>query len=603
MANTAMETGADAKRLFEIVKVIKKYKITQGISPDELCEMIKELGPTFVKLGQLLSMHPEIIPMEHCKKLEALRSDASRLVTAQICDIISAEYGRPWNKVFKRIMPIPLGAASIAQVHEAELLDGTRVAVKVQRPEIYSVMERDVRLLKGALNIVKIKKINNVMDLGDTIDEVWAVAQEEMDFLREAENIRRVRENIKGIKYVYCPQVYDELTTKHILVMEYIGGFEMSNRAAMEAHGYDVQEVCTKFINNYIKQFAEDRFFHADPHPGNVYVSGGKIVWLDLGMMGTLTETDAQLIKICMKAIFTNDYISFADAILDICEHDPELDRDAYYERMRVYLDKYRVVSMAQMSSTVDIFADLYRIARDFGIKVPKSLTMFWRSLSIMEGTVSDLSPDTDLAAIIGKHLAAQAMVSGVAGSITKKISHKKLISGGELSYDGHKTDETEETELADGLDDIEQIRALFSEYTQMLLDADPEIAECLSTQSFDAELEHPEDKYGAPNGKLYIAYCGGEAVGCAGLCRFSETECELKRLFVRPELRGRKLGEMLVRRIIDDAREMGFSRILLDTFEFLEAAVGLYEKYGFEMTERYNDNPLPSAIYMKLEL
>ena len=195
MANAVMETGADAKRLFEIVKVISKYKVTQGISPEKLCDMFKELGPTFVKLGQLLSMHPEIIPMEHCKKLESLRTDASRLVTAQIREIITEEYGRPWSQVFKQIMPYPLGAASIAQVHEAVLLDGTHVAVKIQRPEIYSVMERDVRLLKSALNVIKLKKINNVMDLGETIDEVWAVAQEEMDFLLEARHMDEFRDS------------------------------------------------------------------------------------------------------------------------------------------------------------------------------------------------------------------------------------------------------------------------------------------------------------------------------------------------------------------------------------------------------------------------
>lgn len=455
MANAVMETGADAKRLLEIVKVISKYKVTQGISPEKLCDMFKELGPTFVKLGQLLSMHPEIIPMEHCKKLESLRTDASRLVTAQIRELITEEYGRPWSQVFRQIMPYPLGAASIAQVHEAVLLDETHVAVKIQRPEIYSVMERDVRLLKSALNVVKLKKINNVMNLGETIDEVWAVAQEEMDFEREAANIRRVRENIEGIKYVYCPKVYDELSTKHVLVMEYIGGFELTDKAAMEQQGYDVQEVCTKFINNYIKQFAEDRFFHADPHPGNVHIWDGRIVWLDLGMMGTLTKADAELIKVCMKAIFSNDYVSFADAVLNICEHDPELDREAYYARMQAYLDKYRVISMAQMSSTVDIFADLYRIARDFGIKVPKSFTMFWRSLSIMEGTVSDLSPKTDLAAIIGRHMAAQAMVKGVAGSITRKISHRRLVSGSALHYNGNDLEPDEEFE--EGINEPEE--------------------------------------------------------------------------------------------------------------------------------------------------
>ena len=289
------------------------------------------------------------------------------------------------------------------------------------------------------------------MNICDCIDEMWLVAQEEMDFFREAENIRTIRRNNEGIQYVYCPKVYDELTTKNVLVMEYIGGFELNDTKAMAEQGYNVSEVCTKFINNYIKQFAEDRFFHADPHPGNIRVQDGRIVWLDLGMMGRLTEKDAELVTGCMRAIFSNDYLHFADNVLKICEHDPNLDKAAYYERMRAYLDKYRVISMAEMSSTVDIFADLYRISRGFGIKVPRSMTMFWRSLAIMEGTVSDLAPDTDLAAIIGKHLAAQSLVKGIAGSITKSISHKKLISGKPLSYNGHEQepdeiiDETEE--------------------------------------------------------------------------------------------------------------------------------------------------------------
>lgn len=431
------EFAGDTKRLLEIIRIISSHKVMQGITPDGLCELLCELGPTFVKLGQLLSMHPEIVPMEYCKKLESLRTNATQLVTAQMREIISEEYGRPWNTVFERILPFPLGAASIAQVHEAILLDGTHVAVKIQRPDIYDTMERDVRLLKKALSVIKIKKINDVMDINDCIDEVWETAKEEMDFLREAENIRTLRENNDGIKYVYCPKVYDELTTENVLVMEYIGGFELDDTDAMMSEGYDVQEVCTKFINNYIKQFAEDRFFHADPHPGNVHVCDGRIVWLDLGMMGRLTEKDAELVSVCMKAIVGNDYISFADSVLRICEHDPDMDMETFYARMQKYLDKYRVISMEQMSSTVDIFADLYRIARDYAIKIPKSMTMFWRSISIMEGTVSQLSPETDLAAIIGKHMAAQAMIGGIAGSITKKISHKRLISGDALRYNG----------------------------------------------------------------------------------------------------------------------------------------------------------------------
>lgn len=442
MASAQQNLSNDTKRLLEIIKIMSRYKVANDLTPEKMCEMFAELGPTFVKLGQLLSLHPEVLPVEYCKALESLRTDASHLVTSQIRDIISEEYGRPWHSVFEKIMPFPLGAASIAQVHEAYLLDGTRVAIKIQRPDIYDTMERDVRLLKKALGIVKFKQISAVMDIADVVDEMWVVAQEEMDFEREAENIRTVRRNIEGIQYVYCPRVFDELCTKNILVMEYVGGCELNDVETLKAEGYDLNEVCTKFVNNFIKQFAEDRFFHADPHPGNVHICDGKVVWLDLGMMGRLSENDAKLVSECMRSIVSNDYIKFADVMLDICEHEPIADMNAFYERVRVYLDKYRVVSMEEMSSTVEIFNDLYKIALEYGIRVPKTMTMFWRSMSIMESTVTALAPDTDLTKIIGMHMAAQAMVKGIAGVITKSVSHKKLISGNPLSYNGHRYEE-----------------------------------------------------------------------------------------------------------------------------------------------------------------
>lgn len=446
MAATVYDGVGDVKRTLEIVKTLTRYNMGEGLTPDRMCDMFKELGPTFVKIGQLLSMHPEIVPAEYCKKLESLRTNATQLVTAQIREIVSEEYGKPWNTVFRRIMPFPLGCASIAQVHEAELFDGERVAIKVQRPDIYEKMERDVRLLKGALGIVKLKSISEVMDLGNVLDEMWEVAKQEMDFKCEAENIRRLAENIEGIKYVYCPKVYDELSTKNILVMEYIGGCELNDIEALKRDGYDLSEVCMRFINNYIKQFAEDHFFHADPHPGNVHVCDGRIVWLDLGMMGTLTDDCAELIKVCMKAIVSNDHIAFTDAVIRICEAEVD-DVDACYAAMKDYLAKYRIVSMEEMSSTVDIFSDLYHIAKQFGITVPKSMTMFWRSISIMEGVVSQLMPDMNLSLIIGKHLAAQSMVGGVAGAISKKASHRKLVSGSALSYNGHPHDPDDEVE------------------------------------------------------------------------------------------------------------------------------------------------------------
>jgi len=452
----ATETSSDTKRLLEIIKTISRFKPAQGLTPQKLCEILRALGPTFVKLGQLLSMHPEIVPEEYCRELESLRTDASQLVTAQMYDVLTAEYGKPWNKVFSRILPIPVGSASIAQVHEAYLLDGTHVAIKIQRPDIYETMERDTRLLKRAVGIVKFKSISSVMDIGSTLDEVWNAAKEEMDFEREADNIEQLRRNIEGIEYVYCPKVFRELSTKNVLVMEYIGGCELNDLETLKAEGYDISEVCTKFINNYIKQFSEDRFFHADPHPGNIHVENGRVVWLDLGMMGYLSEKDAELVKVCMRTIFTGDSRGFGDTVLQICEHDADMDMDDYYARMKAYIKKYRVISMADMSSSIDIFKDLYDICCIFNIQVPKSMTMFWRSMSIMEGTVSALAPDTDLAAIIGKHMAAIALGSGIAGSIARSKAHKHLISGSALSYNGHIAEDREDSEYSEAeLDEL----------------------------------------------------------------------------------------------------------------------------------------------------
>ena len=447
--------GENRQRLLEIMEVMRRHEIVKGITPEKLCAIIEELGPTFIKLGQILSMRSDILPAAYCDALKKLRSSVAPMPYEQIAAIVEKSYGRPLEEVFASFDHAALGSASIAQAHAAVLQTGEPVVVKVQREGIHEIMSRDIMLLKQASKLLKYTPASGLVDFNQVLDEMWVVAQEEMNFQTEAANLERFRKLNEDVAFVTSPILYRQYTTTQVLVMERIDGMGIDKKDELTQAGYDLAEIGAKLADNYVRQIMEDGFFHADPHPGNVHIWDGRIVWLDLGMMGTLTKADAELIKVCMKAIFSNDYVSFADAVLNICEHDPELDREAYYARMQAYLDKYRVISMAQMSSTVDIFADLYRIARDFGIKVPKSFTMFWRSLSIMEGTVSDLSPKTDLAAIIGRHMAAQAMVKGVAGSITRKISHRRLVSGSALHYNGNDLEPDEEFE--EGINEPEE--------------------------------------------------------------------------------------------------------------------------------------------------
>lgn len=148
-----------------------------------------------------------------------------------------------------------------------------------------------------------------------------------------------------------------------------------------------------------------------------------------------------------------------------------------------------------------------------------------------------------------------------------------------------------------------QEISSLFSEYTDMLIEGDPSFQDYLDLQNYDEELEHLEMKYGKPSGRLYLAYCDGQVAGCIGLRKIDEQSCEMKRLYVRPQFRGRKIGELLIQKIIVDAKEIGYSYMLLDTLPFLKSAIFIYKKLGFCVVDRYNNSPMNATIYMKLDL
>lgn len=158
-------------------------------------------------------------------------------------------------------------------------------------------------------------------------------------------------------------------------------------------------------------------------------------------------------------------------------------------------------------------------------------------------------------------------------------------------------------TEIIPAYRHKEEIRALFSEYTSMLTANDPSMQGYLAIQNYEEELSHLEEKYGPPSGRLYLACCGREAAGCIGLKKIDDQNCEMKRFYVRPQFRGRKLGVQLMQKIIMDAREIGYSHMLLDTLPFLEDAIRMYKKSGFYTIDRYNDSPVSTSIYMKLDL
>jgi len=283
------EDQCSATRLREMVEVLRARDIVHGITPEKLRLILEDLGPTFVKLGQIMSMRPDFLPQEYCDELMKLQTEANPLPFSVIEKVIEQEYQRRWTRIFRSIDEEALGSASIAQVHCAVLLDGEKVVIKVQRPGVHDIMSKDIVLLKRAAGILKILgPAQDVVDFSMVLDELWAIAKQEMDFVMEANHIEEFRHANQDADFVSCPKVYRHLTTQHVLVMEYVDGIQIDDVAGLKAAGIDVRRIGERLGENYVKQIVEDGYFHADPHPGNIWVRGGKIVWLDLGMPETL---------------------------------------------------------------------------------------------------------------------------------------------------------------------------------------------------------------------------------------------------------------------------------------------------------------------------
>lgn len=393
------------ERLGEITAVLRKHHITRGVTPGKLRAILEELGPTYVKLGQIMSLHSDVLPQRYCDELMKLTSEVTPMPFETVEEVINRSYREDWHNIFSSIEKDTLGSASIAQVHRAKLLDGTDVIVKVERKGIYDIMARDIGLLKRAVNLLPpVGGFKNVVDLEMVLDELWATAQEEMDFLKEAANMEEFARNNQGIRYIRCPKLYHEYTTSRVLVMEYIGGCPVDDRASLQAEGYDLGEIGRKLVNNYVKQVMDDGFFHADPHPGNVKVMDGKIVWIDMGMMGRLTNRDRNLMARAVRAIAVGDIAVLEATILELGDIQGKIDSGKLYGELRNLMDRYGNASMGSIDA-VEFFKDTMEIMKNNSIKLPHGMTMLVRGLTQMQGVLLNISPDINMAEIAAGRL------------------------------------------------------------------------------------------------------------------------------------------------------------------------------------------------------
>ncbi len=400
------------ERLKEITAVLHRHAVTRGVSPKKLREILVDLGPTFVKLGQLLSLRSDILPKRYCDELMKLCSDVPPMPFSQVEEILEEAFGCPWTEEFSSIEKLPLGSASIAQVHKAVLKTGEEVVIKVQRKGIYEIMSRDIGLMKKAVKLLPSVSIKEMADLDLVLEELWRVAQEEMNFLIEASNMEEFARNNQQVVYVRTPVLYREYSTAHVLVMEFIDGIPVNDKETLLKEGYDLDEIGRKFVDNFMKQVLEDGFFHADPHPGNVCIQDGKIVWMDMGMMGRLTEKDRQSIIKAVEGVALNDIGRIQDAVLAIGQFRGKPDQSRLYEDIRSLMSKYGNADFGKIK-IAELLADLMEVMKENKISMPHGLTMLARSMAHMEGVLAEISPQINLIQIAAVHLKSQFLEKG----------------------------------------------------------------------------------------------------------------------------------------------------------------------------------------------
>lgn len=392
-------------RFREIVKVLRQRNLLQGISPMKVRQILEDLGPTFVKLGQIMSMRPDFLPQEYCDELARLQMNVKPVPFSVVKEVIEAEYGCRWDQVFRSIDEEVLGSASIAQVHRAVLLSGARVVIKVQRPNIYEVMAKDIVLLKRAAALLKVvSDTSDVIDFGMLLDEMWAIAKQEMDFLLEASHMDEFRHLNADDPRVECPNVYHKLTTSHILVMEYIDGIRFDDCEALEALGFDMEQLGQRLGENYVRQIVENGYFHADPHPGNIWLRKGKIVWLDLGMMGRLSARDRSALRKAVAALTNHDILEMKTALLSLGTPRGCIDHTRLYEDIKSLMEQYRELDFGtlEMGTLTRQIMHLLRIHR---IGIGAGLSMFVRGVLTMEGVMRCCCPRIRLVEIFARSL------------------------------------------------------------------------------------------------------------------------------------------------------------------------------------------------------
>jgi ubiquinone biosynthesis protein len=408
-------------------------------TPAKVCLMLEELGPTYVKMGQIVSSQASVVPVEWEVELEKLQSDVPPFPEAQVREILEEELGAAPERLFASFEIEPLAAASTAQVHRATLFSGGQVVVKVQRPGIPTQMKADLGIMQRAAGVAARRSEQlRAVDLEGMIEQFSDSVLAELDLLGEAYNAMRLSENMAGLEGVHIPRMYAELSTSRVLTMEFIKGVKISDIAAIEAAGLEREVVARNALRAVIKQLLIDGFFHADPHPGNVLVNlqTGEITFLDCGMVGQLDLTQRVNLIQLIFALQQGDVAGMGQILRNLSVPFVDPGRPGGVDEKGYQRDFQRVIGRqlyvgrsAGFGQTVNLGLDLLR---DHGLRLDPNLTMAVKALMQAEAFTTLLYPDGGIVQDGAEMVREMALQAVTADKVVEVVKDQVMMTARE---------------------------------------------------------------------------------------------------------------------------------------------------------------------------
>jgi predicted unusual protein kinase regulating ubiquinone biosynthesis (AarF/ABC1/UbiB family) len=375
---------------------LDKHEHAQGRGT-QLASALEELGPCFIKLGQLLSTRPDLLPPEYIQALARLQTTIQPVPSERIIQIVRAELRAPIEDLFKEFDLEPIATASMAQVHRAVLRDGTEVAVKVQRPGIRQRIEIDLEVLHEIARFATRRTaIGARYGVVQMVNELDLSLTQELDFQLEAENTRRIGREIAGFSRLCTPTVYSEYSSTRVLTLSFLRGRHLADVSREELDQHDPRAIGADLLSAYMKQIVVDGIFHCDPHPGNILLTDdGRLALMDFGMVGRLDAGQKDKMIVFLLAFSERLGERVAETYLEMIQPPRDLDQHAFTQDISALVSRYHDMSGGRMGLGTALL-DLTRLAYQNRVPVPTSMTLLGKTMLNLDGAIGVLSPELD---------------------------------------------------------------------------------------------------------------------------------------------------------------------------------------------------------------